>query len=552
MRQRGFKRVSRVTRAARIVAATALLVASSRLRRRRRPVPRRGHPTAGSHDGGPGPVERTRPGRVVDGHQSTLPTTVRRSRASSRSRGGVQGRTRFGTVVDVPTQSDKTYRLYAQPPNFGTELEISLVDGPSTIATAVASYAVQQPGQMIVGVVTEHPGASSAISTSLEHERPQTDGDRPRAGRPAQSGRGVGALDRLIWQDVDSSSLDTEQLAALRGWLAGERATGHRRRSPGRRASPRSRMTSSPTDRPRSRTRHRRRRPARRDPGSRDRPAGPVRRAQRGAGAGDDRNPGRRRGTLVRHGRGDDRRIRPDRRVADRHADGRGPLAPARPGAGTGHGVERRRQPDRPGSHAAPVPRAAADRGPCRDARRLHPLIGPINYLVLRHFDKREWAWVTMPALIVAFSVGAYGFGSFLRGSDIVVNEVAIVRGRRERPRASPRPTTAASSRRPGARTTCGSRAARSSRHLSAATSEPGNPGRPVWMCSRAIRRGCAISVSGSAPCGRSAPRARWPSPLLRTDLRLEDGRIEAPSPTIRRRRSRSGRRGRQQRRPPR
>ena len=34
-----------------------------------------------------------------------------------------------------------------------------------------------------------------------------------------------------------------------------------------------------------------------------------------------------------------------------------------------------------------------------------------------------------MPALIVAFAVGAYGFGSLLRGSAIIINEVAIVRG---------------------------------------------------------------------------------------------------------------------------
>jgi hypothetical protein len=56
-------------------------------------------------------------------------------------------------------------------------------------------------------------------------------------------------------------------------------------------------------------------------------------------------------------------------------------------------------------------------------------LIGPINYLVLRRLDRREWAWITMPILIALFAVGAYGFGSALRGSDIIVNEVAIVRG---------------------------------------------------------------------------------------------------------------------------
>jgi hypothetical protein len=56
-------------------------------------------------------------------------------------------------------------------------------------------------------------------------------------------------------------------------------------------------------------------------------------------------------------------------------------------------------------------------------------LIGPINYLVLRRLDRREWAWITMPILIVGFAVGAYAFGSALRGSSIIVNEVGIVRG---------------------------------------------------------------------------------------------------------------------------
>jgi len=56
-------------------------------------------------------------------------------------------------------------------------------------------------------------------------------------------------------------------------------------------------------------------------------------------------------------------------------------------------------------------------------------LIGPINYFVLRRLDKREWAWVTMPALIAVFAAGAYAYGAALRGSDVIVNEVAIVRG---------------------------------------------------------------------------------------------------------------------------
>ena len=39
-----------------------------------------------------------------------------------RMTGGAQGKTRFGATVDVPTQSEKTYHMYIQPPGFGREL----------------------------------------------------------------------------------------------------------------------------------------------------------------------------------------------------------------------------------------------------------------------------------------------------------------------------------------------------------------------------------------------------------------------------------------------
>ena len=55
-------------------------------------------------------------------------------------------------------------------------------------------------------------------------------------------------------------------------------------------------------------------------------------------------------------------------------------------------------------------------------------LIGPASYFVLRRWDRRELAWVTAPALVVAFSAGSYGIGSSMKGSDIIVNEVSVVR----------------------------------------------------------------------------------------------------------------------------
>ena len=55
-------------------------------------------------------------------------------------------------------------------------------------------------------------------------------------------------------------------------------------------------------------------------------------------------------------------------------------------------------------------------------------LIGPVNYLVLRRLDRRELAWVTIPALTIIFALGIYAFGASTKGRSITVNSVSIVR----------------------------------------------------------------------------------------------------------------------------
>lgn len=55
-------------------------------------------------------------------------------------------------------------------------------------------------------------------------------------------------------------------------------------------------------------------------------------------------------------------------------------------------------------------------------------LIGPISFLVLRRVDRRELAWVTAPVLVLVFSAGSFGIGSALKGSQIIVNQVSIIR----------------------------------------------------------------------------------------------------------------------------
>lgn len=55
-------------------------------------------------------------------------------------------------------------------------------------------------------------------------------------------------------------------------------------------------------------------------------------------------------------------------------------------------------------------------------------LIGPVSYAVLRRLDRRELAWITAPVLIVLFSAGSFGIGRSMKGSDVVANQITVLR----------------------------------------------------------------------------------------------------------------------------
>ncbi|MEW5960717.1 MAG: hypothetical protein AB1801_23580, partial [Chloroflexota bacterium] len=54
-------------------------------------------------------------------------------------------------------------------------------------------------------------------------------------------------------------------------------------------------------------------------------------------------------------------------------------------------------------------------------------LVGPVNYFLLRWRDRLAWAWLTIPAITLAFSGLAYGLGLSLRGNEIIVNQLSII-----------------------------------------------------------------------------------------------------------------------------
>ncbi len=54
-------------------------------------------------------------------------------------------------------------------------------------------------------------------------------------------------------------------------------------------------------------------------------------------------------------------------------------------------------------------------------------IVGPVNYLLLRRLRLLAWAWVTIPILTLAFSIGGFRLGYALRGADVIVKQISIL-----------------------------------------------------------------------------------------------------------------------------
>jgi hypothetical protein len=349
-----------------------------------------------------------------------------------RLQGGAQGGTRYATLVELDSPSDKDWILYAQPPSFGQQLEVDFASGGTIIARQNVAVTIHDPGQLTVGVVADQaaPIVGTLSLPAIQNQQPAVVFPLAVGDLPTRI-EAWSALDRLVWQDVDASSLSSEQLAALRGWLAlggrlvivgGTTGVGSLGGFPDdilpyrptatidvAAASLASLLGSVPKD-------------------ATDVPAmaGELDHGRALASAGD--------------------------RVVAAQADyGSGSVTIL--GIDPTVGWIAETAASRSLWPALIPPRSEGSVSIADDSQivsavsnlpslSLPPLgglllllfgyvalIGPLNYLILRRIDRREWAWVTMPVLIVGFALGSYAFGSALRGSSIIVNEVGIVRG---------------------------------------------------------------------------------------------------------------------------
>jgi hypothetical protein len=349
-----------------------------------------------------------------------------------RVAGGSQNNARYAVSVSLPTGSHQVYVLHIQPPLFGHSVKVDLVQDERVVTSATVAYIVHDANQLIVGVLAERPaaivsqihlpaGATGAAAVIV----PLTVADLP------ERAEGWSVIDRLVWQDVDSNQLTPAQLDALRRWIA----AGGRLVIVGGSAGigtlsafPDALLPYRPTA------------TLDLDPVELVSLTGPLPDAAATLPA---------MGGALSHGRA--LASSGDRTVAAEMAYGSGRVTllgfdPTTKWLAESKAIDalwRTVLPDRIGDPGLLIDDSQLVQAVYQlPALQLPPtsgllviivayilIIGPINYLVLKRLDRRELAWVTMPILVITFAVAAFGYGSFLRGTDVVVNEVAIVHG---------------------------------------------------------------------------------------------------------------------------
>lgn len=345
---------------------------------------------------------------------------------------GSQSNARYAMAIDMPTNSQKTYVLHLQPPAFGRSVKVDLVSADQVVDSVTVAYLVHDATQLIVGVLAEKPqslisqmtlpanatGAAAAIV-------PLTLADLP------ERAEGWSVLDRLVWQDVDSNQLTHDQLQALRQWIA----AGGRLVIAGGSAGIGT-LSAFPDDllpyRPTATLDL--------DPTSLVPLLGTL---PEGASI----LPAM--GGTIAHGRA--LATSGDRAVAAEMTYGSGRVTllgfdPTTRWLGESKSVDalwRAVLPQRSNDgiqlfddsqivqtvYQLPLLALPPTSGLLILIGAYILIIGPINYLILKRLDRRELAWITMPVLVLAFTAGSFGYGFLLRGTDTVVNEVAIVRG---------------------------------------------------------------------------------------------------------------------------
>lgn len=340
----------------------------------------------------------------------------------------------YASPVSLPTRSDKRVTLYVYLPGFASELDVLLVDDEGdTAANATVPVRRLSRHALLYGVVSDEP-----VDLDLLED---VTGNRTEAAvayidveHLPEAGAAWSNLDVLIFTNVDSGRLTPEQREALSGWVAlggqlvvtggsgwQQTAAAFVEQLP---ATPAGSATVDDLPSLRLQT------------GVPFRDSGPYLVTESSLRAGETllHEDGLPLLARVAEGRGGFYFLALDPSAAPLlDWDGSEALwrmvaeqAPETPAWTQG--------PRNSYSAAQAVGRLASLRLPSTLWLALFIFFyvivaGPANYLVLRRLGRRELAWISIPALILFFSVLAYLTGFRLRGNDVIVNQMAVTFG---------------------------------------------------------------------------------------------------------------------------
>ena len=348
------------------------------------------------------------------------------------------GGSSYARPVALATGARQEHILYAELAVVGNRFNVALISGGATLASVSVAVTTRATNALGVFVVAERPEALvGPLAEALG--RVTTPASRIAAVTPEQLPPRVepwASVDLLVWQDVESSRLTADRLAALTTWIA---LGGHLVIVAGSAGS------SSFSGFPDELLPYR---PARTvdvpladlqaalgtlPPGAAPLPAltGELARGSALARSGDAviaARSGYGQGTVTVVG------FDPSTPWLVETAEGGANAFWSNAFAATAGALGRVMQPSDEGFISDALGNIPAVQVLPINLLALLLLayvlaIGPLNYVVLRRRDRREWAWLTMPITILAFAVVAYLFGVFLKGGDTVINQLAVVHG---------------------------------------------------------------------------------------------------------------------------
>ena len=357
----------------------------------------------------------------------------------ARVTGGGGTRT-FAAPAPLPTGSRKRIPVYVLPNNFSHQLEVQLVEGDDLLVSRKIPVEPRPNNSYFVGLVAPERGALSLIlgAPLPGQERSKEFIDLSPAGLPERM-EGLRSFDCLILNDVDTASLTPEQGATLEAWVRqGGRlviggGAGARRTVAG---LPDSLLPFVPRGLVEVDTL----------PGLAD-----------FATAAEVRVPGPFVVATGEPGEGHTLAAQDDLFLVRERAVGSGyvdcvaldlAVSPFDAWTGTTAFWERLLSPGATYPEWLPPDMSlrqmrsnqmtyALSNLPSLDLPSIRGLgvllvlyavlVGPVNYFVLRWRKRLHWAWITIPLMTVAFSAVAFGLGYALRGSDLILNKIAVI-----------------------------------------------------------------------------------------------------------------------------